>query len=94
MVALNFDDAILDGTACPAAPFKITGQGFQLFIMQRYPGDNRNGLTASPFGFAPHPDDTITGRGRRILSADTPLYRVAAGRTHSPQFTGVDERGI
>lgn len=90
MIALNFDDTLLERATSAAATLEGAGQFLQLGGGQRHAGDGRHRLAASSLAFTPDPRDAVTF-GYRRLAADAGVLRLTAGRAVPPGIGGKDQ---
>lgn len=94
MVALYLDDPLLEGAATTAAALQLSSQGLKLFFVEGKPGNDRDVLPPPPLGLPADPDDAIARRSCRLLPADAPLDRSAAGGADPAQKGGVDKSAV
>ena len=91
MIALDFDDALLERAASTAATLEGAGKFLQFVFGKRYPGDRRHGLATAPLAFPADASDAVAF-GYHGLLARTGVQRLTAiwampsciGRKHQP----------
>jgi len=90
VVALDFDDAVLDRAARAAFLLETLGQGIERRLVQSQTRDERHALAFAALGLARNAHDAVSG-GRGPFSAAAGVGGLAATRTHPPALRGIDD---
>ncbi len=94
MIALDFDDPVLDRAAGAASFFQLASQLFELGRVQRQAVNGGHAAALTAFGFPADPDNAVAFGGGWFCFAGTGRHWSAASGADAAVFRRVDQSGL